>query len=1320
MQDSLQALIPDCLMAQQYGLRMELLRLAKQRLSSEQKVEAYAALEKKISASIEQVAVRRASIPKIEYPEELPVSAKRAEIKAALLKTQVLVLAGDTGSGKTTQLPKMCLELGFGARGLIGHTQPRRIAARAVAARIADETNTPLGNAIGYQVRFTDNTEASTLVKLMTDGILLAEIQQDRFLNKYEVLIIDEAHERSLNIDFLLGYLKQLLKKRKDLKLIITSATIDVEKFSQYFEGAPIVSVSGRTFPVDILYRPLESDEDEASEQSKPEGDPLTGGILAALHEIEALERKQKQAPGDVLIFLSGERDIRDLAIELRKQPLRNTEVLPLYARLTPAEQNKIFAKHTGRRIVLSTNVAETSLTVPGIVYVIDTGYARISRYSVQSKVQRLPIERISQASANQRAGRCGRVSHGTCIRLYGEEDFLSRAEFTDPEIQRTNLSAVILQMLMLRLGEIESFPFLDKPEQKAINDGYKLLLELGAIDKARQISPIGRKMAAIPADPRLGRMLIDAAARSCLQELLIIVSALSVQDPKESPPEKRQAAREQHQHFAHPESDFLSWVLLWDEYEVQRQALNQNGLRQYCKKHFLSFMRMREWRETHRQLHLTCQQLGFKENRRADARAADDEINYEAVHRAILNGSLNQLGMKGDDGQYNGSRGRKFAIFPSSVLARKGPKWVVTGELIETSRLYATMLGRIEPKWAVEAAGELVKRDYAEAHWEKSRGQVVAFEKISLSGLVLIEKQRVDFSRIDPKLSREIFIREALVGLSLNTRADFYAHNLQMLEALRKEEEKLRRPDIIVGEDQLFDFYNSKIPVGICDSRSLEHWLNKETQQERKHILHMTKDDLLHRDVEIDLAHYFPDTTIIQNNPVAIAYAFKPGSSDDGTFIDVPVGILAQMQLQDLDWMIPGTIKERCVLTLKGLPKLLRKQFIPVPDFVDEFVQTLALSPSAALPKESLLTLLKDYARRKKNIQLDLAELESVELPPHLRPWIRVLEDDGKTLAKGQSLQSLQDKYCKGAITTVAQGGKHPIERAGLCDWDFGPLPKTVLIDAKISVTRYPALVDHGDSVAIVLQETPQLADSLTRKGLVTLLIARSTQQKRVILDMLKKLHKALTLKIASVPSDFENEGLRAIYQLAFEIALADIPEDKDGFEALLNSGKSELIPTAERFTRLLRNIVEEAFILRRELAAMQAPELRQTKRDIEAQLEDLFVPSYLSSTPADYLLEYPRYLKAINMRLEKLPGQALKDAEYSNTINRLKDTVKKEAEAFRATNDALESLRWSIEELRVSVFAQTLGTRFPVSEKRITKRLDELRRLGLLGKAV
>ncbi len=1304
MQVSLESLIANCMMVDQHPLRMAISRLEKQKKTSQSPAGELEKLKQRIQRSIEKAEQRRASIPVVDYPEELPVSQKRDEIANALRDNQVVVLAGDTGSGKTTQLPKLCLDLGFGAKGLIGHTQPRRIAARSVATRIAEELKVPLGKSVGYQVRFTDNTDEMTLVKLMTDGILLAEIQQDRFLNKYEVLIIDEAHERSLNIDFLLGFLKQLVAKRKDLKVIITSATIDVEKFSKHFSAAPIVAVSGRTYPVDVLYRPPEQDDD----------DPMNDAVIAALEEIEQIERQSHKGPGDVLVFLSGEREIRDLAQQLRKQQIRNSEVLPLYARLTPAEQNKIFAPHRGRRIILSTNVAETSLTVPGIVYVIDTGFARISRYSVQSKVQRLPIERISQASANQRAGRCGRVSHGTCIRLYSEEDFLSRPEFTDPEIQRTNLSAVILQMLMLRLGEIDAFPFLDMPEQKAINDGFKLLYELGAINKSRSLTKIGRKMAALPTDPRLGRMLIEAAARGCLQELLIIVSALSVQDPRETPPEKRQAARQMHGEFAHPESDFLSWVLLWSSFERQRQDLKQNALRQYCKKHFLSFMRMREWRETHRQLHLTCQQLGFKENRRADSTQELAEIDYEAVHRAILSGSLNQLGMKSEDGQYLGSRARKFSIFPSSTLFKKGPKWVVTAELIETSKLFATLAARIQPQWAVSAAGDLVKRDYAEAHWEKNRGQVMAFEKVSLFGLVLIEKQRVAYAHIDPALSREIFIREALVGLNFKTKAPFYEHNRKLLESLRKEEEKQRRPDIIVGEEQIYDFFSRQIPLDICDARSLESWLKKEGQKGNKQRLFMAKEDLLHRDLDAQTEHYFPDSTLVQNNPLDIAYAFKPGSKDDGAFVDLPVGILAQMREQDLDWMIPGTIEERSVVTLKGLPKHLRKQFIPVPDFVAEFMATLDLGPDKELPALALLQLLREFAKRKKNIDLPVADLQRVELPPYLRPWLRVLDDQGQELARGQNLQKLQERYCKGAVTALAEQTKHAIERTGITAWDFGELPKEIVIDAQIRVLRYPALVDHGDSVAIVLQETPLLAQSLTREGLITLFVLRTTQQKRAILEQLKKLRKSLSLKASSLSEQFAEEGLRAVYQLAFETSTLKIPHDKDTFEKLLNAGKSELIPCAERFCRLMSEITELVFDLRRQLNSYQAIEFKEARHDIEGQLDKLLAPAYLQSTPAMWLTEYPRYLKAIMMRLERLPRQGPKDLEFTKSINELAHRVEKGLNS-NPGNVSLIELHWHIEELRVSLFAQTLGTKLPMSVKRLEKRLEELSRHGL-----
>lgn len=1298
--NTLNARITAALSQDQHRLRSALARLRKGGSTAE----ALQALEQRIESSCEQVKARRASIPAIHYPDSLPVSKRRDDILRAIQSHQVIILAGDTGSGKTTQLPKLCLELGLGSRGLIGHTQPRRIAARSVATRIAQELQVENGSLVGYQVRFTDHTAPDTLVKLMTDGILLAEIQQDRYLNKYEVLIIDEAHERSLNIDFLLGYLKQLLPKRPDLKLIITSATIDVEKFSRHFNDAPIVEVSGRSYPVDILYRPLE-------ELAPGSDDPLVDAIHASLKEIAALERSKRQMPGDVLVFLSGEREIRDLAISLRKRQLRDTEILPLYARLTPAEQNRIFSPHHGRRIILATNVAETSLTVPGIVYVIDTGLARISRYSVQSKVQRLPIEPVSQASANQRAGRCGRVSHGTCFRLYSEEDFTGRAEFTDPEIQRTNLSAVILQMLMLGLGDIQAFPFLDRPEQKAINDGFKLLMELGAITHERRITSTGRKIAALATDPRLARMLIEAAGKGCLQEMLIIVSALSVQDPRDVPPEKRQAAREMHQQFAHPESDFLSWVLLWAAFEEQRQNLSQNALKKYCSRYYLSYLRMREWRETHRQLHLGCQQLGFRENRHADDAALATDSDYEAVHRAILSGSLNQIGMRAEEGQYLGSRGRRFAIFPSSVLAKKGPRWVVTAELIETSRLYATLAARIEPSWAVDAAADLVRRDYSEPHWEKRAGRVMAYEKISLFGLVLVERQRVPFAAIDPIVSREIFIREALVDMQLNSNAAFYRHNSALLAALRKEEEKLRRPDIIVGEEQIEDFYTKRIPAGICEARSLENWLKQEAQAGRGQVLHMHKADLQQRNAELDIAHYFPDSASIQNNPLPIHYAFKPGQSDDGAFVDVPATMLAQMREADLDWMIPGLIRERCVATLKGLPKQLRKLFIPVPDFVERFMEMLSLTPDSDAPDRALLPLLQDFIRKTKGAQLDLATLESVELPAHLRPRIRVVDAKGKELGQDISLKRLQERFCQGAVTALAQTKHHPCERSGIRDWDFGTLPDEVLLDEQIRVSRYPALVDQGQDAAIVLQETAELADKLSRQGLITLLILRSAQQKRMIQEILKKVARNLSLKAADLPSGFEEQALRAIYHLAFAIDEIALPRDQAAFERLLNEGKSQLIASAERFGRLLADIIEQVFALRRRLKTLNAREYQPSLRDIESQLQQLLGPDYLASTPPQYLREYPRYLQAISLRLEKLPSQRLKDEEYIINIKEIENKIKAEEERRKTPSTELEALSWAVQELRVSLFAQTLGTRFPVSQKRLEKRLESLR---------
>lgn len=1284
-----------------------------------------------MTPSNEREELRRASVPAISYPEQLPVTQRRNDIADALQKHQVIVVAGETGSGKTTQIPKICLELGYGIKGLIGHTQPRRLAARAVATRIAQELQVPLGAQVGYQVRFSDHTAPGTLIKLMTDGILLAEIQHDRLLKKYEVLIIDEAHERSLNIDFLLGYLRQLLPRRPDLKVIITSATIDVEKFSAHFDGAPVISVSGRTWPVEVLYRPADgagNDNERDGGRDTRNDDSLASAVLCVLGEIEQTERRERRAPGDVLVFLSGEREIRDLALELRKHPPRNAEVLPLYARLTPAEQARIFALHTGRRIILSTNVAETSLTVPGIIYVIDTGYARISRYSVQSKVQRLPIERISQASANQRAGRCGRIANGICYRLYSEEDFLSRPLFTDPEIQRTSLASVILQMLMLGLGDIEAFPFVERPERKAVNDGFKLLFELGAIDRERKVTANGRKMAAMPADPRLACMLVEAERRGCLQELLIIVSALSVQDPRENPPDKKQQAREKHRLFEHSESDFLSWVILWTTFEQERQSLGSNALRQYCKAHFLSFLRMREWRETHRQLHLSCQQLGLRHNR-GDLPLPQEDIDYEQVHRAIIRGSLNQLGMKTEEGLYLGSRNRKFAMFPTSTLHRKQPRWVVTAELIETSRLYATLAARIEPKWAVDAAPYLLKRDYFEAHWEKKRGQVVAYERISLFGLVLIEKQRVSYAHIDPVLSREIFIREALVGGHLMTQAAFYRHNQALLDTLRREEEKQRRPDIVVGEEQMFEFYAGRIPPGISDGRSLERWLKSvagatpvadsrdidSRDIKNPDILHMRREDLLQRELDADTERNFPDQARIQDNILPINYRFKPGQEDDGAVIKVPVGIISAMTEADLDWSIPGQLRERCVQLLKGLPKGQRKLFIPIPEFVDEFL--MSLQQDRQHRQRALIDHLRAYARRRRNVELDRPTLEQVALPLHLRPAIQLVDEKGRQVARSHSLAELKQQFASNPVLTATDNGqrsRHPLEREDLIDWQFGDLPVEVSIDAGITIRRYPALVDQGSSVAILLQDDRDVAKRLSRAGLARLFMLRTAQQRSAILKRLKQLEKQLVLKMPAASVDFGEECLLAIYQIAFGIAERDIPRSQKAFEAQLNEGKGELLRSGERFERLLAEVVESVFQAKRRLGNLQGKDLTEIRQDIEEQISGLVYPGYLAATPPEWLLEYPRYFKAIAQRLEKLPQQAGRDLENLRTITKFQSIVKKVIQSSCAQSPAGVEFRWMLEELRVSLFAQTLGTRVPVSVKRLEKKLDELETQG------
>lgn len=1299
MDKALRNRVSQCLLADQFVLRQALTRLERQAgaVSDESREQALQKLADRIDRSVARVESRRARVPTITYPPELPVSEKRQDIADALRQHQIIVVAGETGSGKTTQIPKICLEQGFGVKGLIGHTQPRRLAARAVASRIADELNETLGQGVGYQVRFSDNTSEHTLVKLMTDGILLAEIQQDRYLNKYEVLIIDEAHERSLNIDFLLGYLKRLSQQRPELKIIITSATIDVEKFSRHFSGAPVISVSGRTYPVEILYQ----DPAELEGEDKDE-DVLLTGVIQALRKLERIEREQRQRPGDVLVFLSGEREIRDLAMALRKLELKNTEILPLYARLTQNEQQRIFAPHAGRRIILSTNVAETSLTVPGIHYVIDSGLARISRYSVQSKVQRLPIEPISQASANQRAGRCGRVASGICIRLYSEADFMSRPEFTDPEIQRTNLSAVILQMLLLKLGDISRFPFVEAPEQRAINDGFKLLDELGAINRERQLTDTGRAMARLPVDPRLGRMLLEAVQRKSLYEMLIIVSALSVQDPKDTSADKRQAARERHRQFASPDSDFMSWVILWNAVEKERQDLTQGQFRKYCKENFLSWLRLREWRETHRQLSLACQSLGHKVQPAAEVQ----EVDYEAVHRAMLPGSLNQLGQKTQDGFYLGSRGRKFSLFPSSVLYKKMPRWIVSAELIETSRLFATMAAKIEPEWAVDAAPHLLRREYFEAHWEKKRGEVVAFERINLFGLTLIEKRPVSYGGIDPALSRDIFIREGLVAEQLEARLGFYQANSELLAAIRRQEEKERRPDILVSEDQLAAFYDQRLPSDINNVVALQNWYRKAGGQGNDPLL-MQRQDVIARDIEHSSQYAFPDHTAIQRNELAVSYRFDPGTEDDGVSIDVPAPLLSNMTQLDLDWAVPGQVHERAVALMKSLPKALRKQFVPVPDFVTQALQPLLQDGVIVGPSTLLLTdVLAQRAWDIKRIRIESAQWDGQAVPSHLRPRLRVLDQKNRVLAVDHDLAFLQKRFGNTTITQTS-GKTHSIERQGIEDWDFGELPRQLELNQGIRLLRYPALKDCGDSVAIILCDTVRKAEQLTQRGLARLLMLRTAQQKNLIVKKLQEVKQKLGLKLISQDQNWQENAVSVVYRLSFRVDEQDI-RDKAAFEQLLSTGKAELMETAGRLCRLLVETYDALFDIRRRLSSLPA-DFNAAGRDIGQQLDFLFPPDFPDSVPDAWLWEYPRYLKALQQRLDKLPAQPEKDTAHTQTIMALCQLHgSRQAREGEASLDFLPDFSWWLQELRVSLFAQTLGTRGPVSEKRLRKQLE------------
>ncbi|EKF9069024.1 ATP-dependent helicase HrpA [Vibrio cholerae] len=1244
-----------------------------------------------IAQSMMVVEQRKQQMPKIEYPALLPVSQKRDDIAQAIAHHQVVIVAGETGSGKTTQLPKICAELGRGKYGLIGHTQPRRLAARSVANRIAEEMETELGGFVGYKVRFTDQISDQTQIKLMTDGILLAEIQNDRFLNQYDTIIIDEAHERSLNIDFILGYLKQLLPRRPDLKVIITSATIDPERFSKHFSNAPIIEVSGRTYPVEVRYRPLAGDDDSESDRDQLEG------IFQAVDEL------CDEGLGDILIFMNGEREIRDTADALSKRNLRDTEIVPLYARLSASEQNKIFQPHAGRRIVLATNVAETSLTVPGIKYVIDPGTARISRYSYRTKVQRLPIEPISQASANQRKGRCGRTEEGICIRLYSEEDFLSRPEFTDPEILRTNLASVILQMTALGLGDIEAFPFVEAPDKRNIQDGVRLLEELGAIndqikDPKKRLTESGKQLARLPIDPRLARMVLEASKLGCLKEVMIIASALSIQDPRERPSDKQQSADDKHRRFNHEDSDFLTLVNLWHYIGQQQKALTSNQFRRQCKLDYLNYLRVREWQDVYTQLHQSTREMGFKLN--------DEPGSYHAVHSAILVGLLSHIGMKDQEkNEYHGARNARFNIFPASGLFKKQPKWVMSAELVETSKLWARVVAKIEPDWIEPLAKHLIKRSYSEPHWSKKNAAVMAYEKVMLYGIPIVPKRLVNYGTIDPVLSREIFIRSALVEGDWETKHAFFKQNRALLAEVEELEHKSRRRDILVDDEELFQFYDQRVGTEVVSGRHFDAWW-KTASRKTPDLLSFEKEMLFKGDASHITDLDYPNFWHQGNLKLKLSYQFEPGENSDGVTVHIPLPILNQVEPHGFDWQIPGLRHELVVSLIKSLPKTLRKNFVPAPNYADAF---LARVTPFEMP---LLDAMEKELRRMTGVTVLREDWKLDQLPAHLKITYRAVDHRNRKLNESCDLHELKESLKEKVQETLSQVADDDIEQRDLHTWSFGELPKVYQQKrGGFEVRAYPALVDKKDSVEIKLFETEQEQLSAMRAG----------QRRLILLNVpspIKYLHANLPNK-SKLGLYFNPYGkVLDLIDDCIACGVDKLIEERGGmvwepqaFEALKEHVRAELGDTVVEIAKQVETILTTAYNINKRLKGKVDFTMAFALSDVKAQIEGLIFSGFATECGWKRLPDILRYMRAIERRMEKLPVDPNKDRlhmlKIESVANKYKELLNKIPKGM-AIPDNVREIRWMLEELRVSYFAQQLGTPYPVSDKRIINAIE------------
>jgi len=1314
-----------CLIRDRHGARARLRGLRKRQRAGQPFDQGLAKLWQDIQRSRSILEQRRASIPEIQYPPELPVSERRDEVAELIARHQVVILCGETGSGKSTQLPKICLDLGRGIAGRIGHTQPRRIAARTLAGRVAQELGAETGGLVGYKVRFHDQVRPETAIKLMTDGMLLAEIQQDRFLTEYDTLIIDEAHERSLNIDFLLGYLRGILPKRPDLKVIVTSATIDPERFARHFadaqgDPAPVIEISGRTYAVEVRYRPPE--EESAAERD----DAMQQAISDAVGELA------HSGPGDVLVFLSGEREIRETAETLRKHHPPSTEVLPLFARQGPQEQARIFHSHSTRRVVLATNVAETSLTVPGIHYVIDPGFARISRYSHRTKVQRLPVERVSQASANQRKGRCGRVASGICIRLYSEDNFTSRAEFTEPEISRTNLASVILQMKLLGFGAIERFPFVDPPDTRLVSDGYRTLEELGAIDDKGDLTQLGRQLARLPVDPRIGRMLLAATEHRCLEEVLIIAAALSVQDPRERPLDKQQAADEIHATFADEDSDFLTYLNLWRFIEQERKALSRNKFIKLCQRHFLSWNRVQEWRDIHAQLREQMLEMGFQLSaashqppaQKLQAQAGGWKLeadSSEKIHRALLAGLLGNIGFREAEREFQGARNSRFFVHPSSALFAKPPKWVMVAERVETTRQYGRIAAKIQPAWVEEAGRHLIQRSYSEPHWQAKSGQVAAFEKVMLYGVTLVPKRRVNYGPINPAESREIFLRFALAEGDFDTRAPFWRHNRELVESIHHLEAKSRRRDILVDEESIYAFYAERVPSGIYSKPLFEQWLKTASRKDPK-ILHMRMSDLMRHEAADITQQSFPDSLQVGATALPLEYHFDPGHTADGVTLVVPLPLINQVSPDRLEWLVPGLIEERIIALLRGLPKQLRKSFVPIPD-------TAARLAARLVPSDRpLIQALGEEVKAMTGIQIPEDAWDASDIPEHLRMKIRLVDESGKRLAVGDDPVRLKRQFGEQAQEGFAHIPTSGLEREGVTRWDFGDLPEHVdLTRAGIRLRGFPALVDRGDCVAIQVLDSAESAALAQRDGLRRLLMLHLGPDLRRLRKDLSNLDR-MRLQYAKAPKppggvstassgggkepDLADELVALALDLTF---VEDLPpiRGQSVFEQRLAGRKSHLFATAKEVGVLIGDILASYQSLRKRLATITQVNWMPSVMDMRDQLDALVFRGFTQRVPYRRLKEYPRYLKAIEQRIERLGHAPGRDrqwmAEMAEVHTRWRERDKA-AQAAGRQDPRLDEIRWLLEELRVSLFAQQLGTPVPVSIKRLQGRWREL----------